>query len=270
MKKILKIFSILLCAIALNFSIFSNQAGSIFKENTGQTGSIEKKVLVAPEVQEILVLLETGLDIQKSRQGEPFIAKTMDDIFLNSDTVLIPTGSIITGEIIKVKKPGFIFKDAYISISIDTIKTGSEKTVTLEPPFVTDIYDPASEKFQKKIITRLPSSIASSGSSFILGQGTSMTRGAILGISAGAGIMGGIFSGLIMPDKNKTRAQTCTKRAIGSTPPIKFHSMVSKGKVFRLKAGEFINIHFKSEDIKLIMDNFSTDKDSLSIEPLVR
>lgn len=260
MNKFLKIFSILLCVTALNTLLFPYHAGAVFDEESN-TGMLKnKRIPGIPESQQVLAVLRTDVDVKKSQKGEIFVAKTMDDILMDSKTILIPAESVLSGEILKVKKPGFIFKDAYIEISINKVENPSGEIFVLNPPFITEIYDPKSKKIKHKLITRLPSSIASSGSSFLLGQMTSMARSAIWGISTGAGIAGGIFSALVMPDKNETTGETCAKRAFGSTPPGTFKSIMSKGKNFKLKAGEFINIHFDKKSVKLMMDDFSSDK----------
>lgn len=255
-----KIFILFLCVIVFNFFVLAYPVHANFEESTKTTVPAEEKSAVIPEIQEVLVVLETELDVQESGEGGIFIARTMDDVVAPVDTVLIPKESILVGKIIKVKKPGFIFKDAYIRISIDAVTMPSGKIFTLNAPFITNIYKPNSKKFNNKIMAKLPSSLASSGSSFILGQASSLAREAIWGISLGAGMIGGVISGLLMPDKNKTRTRTSAERALGSTPPMTFKSAISKGKNFRIEAGQFINIHFDSEAVRLLMNDVPKNK----------
>ncbi len=252
MKKLVKIFFLLICLTAFNFSLLS-PAKAVFK----QTPAKKEKFSKIPEVQQVLAVLDTELDVEKSKEGDLFIAKTIEDVLFDERNVLIPSESVLLGTVYKVKKPGFIHKNAYINISIETITSPEGEITVLDPPFINEIYKPGTKKLKDKLFVRLPASIASSGSSFILGQGTSIARSAVWGISIGAGIVGGVFSGLVMPDKDKTTAQTCVERALSSTPPGRFKSIVSKGKGFSLAPGEFINVHFDRKAIRLMMDDFS-------------
>lgn len=249
-KNLLKMFSFLICFMVMNFLLFPNIAGAVF-DNKKNSETLQKND-DNYKFQEVLAVLKTPLNINDSKKDDIFTAKIMESLLISNNKVLIPADSILAGSIAMVKKPGFIFKDAFIKISIDTIIIDSDKTIVLTPPFETNIYSPEHKGVKKKFLSKLPSSIASSGSSFILGQATSMGRGAVWGISTAAGIFGGIFSGLTMPDKNKTSIKTCADRAFDSTPPGTFTSIISKGKSFKLDSGEYINIHFDKNAVKHI------------------
>ncbi|HSA06179.1 MAG TPA: hypothetical protein P5556_03270 [Candidatus Gastranaerophilales bacterium] len=264
MKKLKKIFPLFLCSIVLSFSTFSFSMATSIKEDINKNNPTTKSFSEIPKSQQILTVLKTSLNVEKSLPGDSFNAEIMDNIFINDNIIIIPSGSMLSGEIIKVNKSGFIYKNSYIRISINKITDPSGKTTVLTPPFVTDIYAPDAKKIKDTIISKLPSSIISSGSSLVLGQTSSLAKYAVWGISTGAGMLTGVISGILKPDENAAMTQTCAKRAFDATPAVTLSMLTQKGKNFTLESGQFINIYFDKKTIKLMMKEFTDENKPIS------
>lgn len=236
-----KTFSILLCVIALNFLMIPQSQGAFLK----------KKEL--SDYQQILTVLKVDLDVKTSRKGDVFMAKLMDAIFYDEKTILIPAESVLLGQIIKAQKANWFKKNSYIRFTINSVTSPAGEVLILNPPYITEVFAPDSKKMKNKLLSRLPSSIAYSGSSFLLGQSSSLAQGAIWGISVGAGMCAGAISGFIAPDKNKTKQKTGMSRVFNATPVVSsLNIMLSKSSNFSLKSGEYITIYLNKNAIKLM------------------
>ncbi len=265
MKKFSKVIFISLCVLTISLDWSLYPANAVINDNkTGEEAPAGDNSRDIKEVQEVLVILKTMLDAENSQVGEIFTAKTMDDLFLADNTILIPSESILTGKILRLKKPGYVFKDGYITILIDVITPPEGNPIVLNQSFTLDIYSPNRKKPGKGLIAELPSSLASSASSLILEEKTALAEGAIWLISIGAKIVGGFCSGLMMPEKDKTRVNSGLKRAFDKTPPMSYRFLTTKDKDFRLEPGDFINIRFDRETINLIVKHLPEDKAPVS------
>lgn len=264
MRKLARIFSLLLCVVALNFLIRPYSAWAALKGNSQEKNTTEKDDSKIPKLQQILVLLESDLNTEKSQKGDVFSAEIMDDVLIDNNTVLIQKGSRIYGQITKVRKSTIIYKKPYIKLSVDTVENPSGQIITLDKPFKTEIYPPGSEKFKEKMLKDLPATIASSGSSFVLGQSSAMAKNAVWGISTGAGIAMGFISGFIIPNKNQSKTVTGMKRAFDSTPAGTLTMLIKKEKNLNLEPGQFLNIYFAGDAIRQMAKNFSV-KDASAV-----
>ncbi len=202
--------------------------------------------------QPVLAMLETGLDSSTSKEGDQFIAEIMEDLLSENKTV-IPKQSNVYGSVIKVKRPGAMSKDAYISLKITKIKTPDEKILSIEEkPIIIQVIPLVSKGKKGDLIKKLPGSVANTATSIVINRYCSFAYPAVWAIGTGAGMAVSAASGVVFPDANKSRRESSASRAIGSTPVGYANYAFKKGENFSIESGQYINISFDMETIQYI------------------
>lgn len=212
------------------------------------------KTIDTPLRQPVLSLLQTGLDSNTSKEGQEFSAKLIEDVFFAS-LILIPKNSTVYGTVLKTQKAGLIGKDAYVKLKITKIKT-DDKTISLEEnPMVIEVSPPDYNEKKDNFLTHLPSTIADSATSLVLGKYSGIADAGIWAISSSAGMAAGVISGLVFPDEGKSRGQSSAQRALDSTPLGTASTVVKKGSDFHFDPGQYICIFFDRKTVEYIRDN---------------
>ncbi len=207
--------------------------------------------------QPILSIIETKIDSKISKEGEEFSSKLMEDVFYNGE-VLVPKTSMAYGIILKIKKAGKMDKDALIKLQINKIKMPDEKIISIEnKPMIVEISKLAYTTKKENFFAKIPSTVANTATSVVLGNYSSIADVAVWAISTGAGITAGMISGIISPDDGKTRSATSAERALDSTPIGSVKTAVKKGNDISLKPGQYICIVFDLKTVKQIKQNIS-------------
>ena len=202
-------------------------------------------------------MIETGLNSNTSQEGQEFSAKLMEDVFYDGQT-LIPKSSMVYGSVLKVKKAGQLNKNAFIQLKIVEIKTSDEKIISIkDKPMIVEVYQPVYETKKENFIKQLPGTIASTATSVVLGNTSSIADAAVWAISTGAKITVGAISGIIAPDEGKSRGETSAERALDSTPLGAVNIVVTKGEDICLNPGQYICISFDRKTVEYIKETIS-------------
>jgi len=248
--------------LSLNFTALSYAKTDSNPQTDDKKAVLEEKVRTNPIRQQILSMLETGLNSNTSQEGQVFSAKLMEDVFYD-EQALIPKFSIVYGSIVEIKKAGQLSKNAFIKLKITEIKTPEEKIISISnKPMIIDIYQPVYKSKKENFIKELPGTIVSSATSIALGRFSSFADAAVWGISTGAKMTVGVVSGVVSPEDGKTRGETFAERALNSSPLGSVNMVVKKGEDIVLDSGQCISILFDRETVEHIKENISSTQNN--------
>jgi len=243
--------------LCLNFTVLSYAKPDSNAQTDSKKTILEKKAVKNPLRQPVLSLLETQLDSNLSKEGQEFSAKLMEDVFYDGQT-LIPKSSTVYGSVLKVKKAGSLNKDAFIQLKIVEIKTPDEKIISIkDKPMIVEVSRPVYNTKKESFIKQLPGTIASTATSVVLGNTSSIADAAVWAISTGAKITVNFVSGIISPDEGKSRGESSAKRALDSTPIGSVSTVVKKGEDICLNPGQYICISFDRQTVEYIKETIS-------------
>lgn len=206
----------------------------------------------------VLALSRREFDNLSNKEGEQFSAKLVEDVLLDKK-VIIPSGSVINGEISKIKLPKqYPCRDGEIHLVINKIETKDKQIINVEKGKVTGIVlHPYAKTLVEKAVTKAPITATYQAISIPLSITTDISTPVTFGIATGAAATVGALSGYIKPDKDKTRTETAKFRAIGATPIGTVRYFVNKGKKAKLKKGDGLFISFDVKFLKSISLNKS-------------
>jgi len=251
--------------LSLNFTVLSYAKPDSNVQTDSKKTVLKEKAVKNPLRQPILSMLETKLDSNLSKEGQEFSAKLMEDVFYDGQAV-IPKSSAVYGSVLKVKKAGQLNKDAFIQLKIVEIKTPDEKIISIkDKPMIVEVFQPVYNTKKESFIKELPATIASTATSVVLGNTSSIADAAIWAISTGAKITFSAIAGVISPDEGKSRGESSAQRVLDATSLSSVSTVVKKGEDISLNPGQYICISFDRLTVEYIKETISCTQNNHAV-----
>lgn len=194
----------------------------------------------------VLVALNAPISSHTAQPGDKFEAKTVEP--MNSGDYTLPLGTILQGEVIKVKKERQPSADAFVLVRVNSLVFTDGKTYEFKKdnPKI-ELMDPKAYKFEEKTIRRLPPNIASAGSSIALSTASNLPGGVIFAIGTGVSLLTGAIYGAVYPDKFRSRYESAASRGYYSTSVGTANSLINKGYDVKLAMNDMVLVTFSNE-----------------------
>lgn len=145
-------------------------------------GSNGRKMTNIPEGTTVKVFLEQPVSTESNTSGDTFMAKTLEPIQVDGETV-IPAGTPVKGELQDVQKPGHVKGRAQMTLDFNAIQTPEGKDYSISTQPITLKAASGTEGDIEKIT-------AGALAGAIIGGLTKGSKGAAIGAIVGAGAGG--------------------------------------------------------------------------------
>ncbi len=243
MKRII----ICLLTIFIVFSYFAVPSSAFwpFKSKAAKINAEELKVLA---------YTQDTLDSRSAKAGDKLCFITLEDVLIN-EKVILPSGSLLNGNIHKVKKIGRLSNHAKVDIKISLIKLKNGKTLEIdENGWIISFKNPNIKTMKKKIWEKAPILAAGYATTIPLGAFTELGTGVIYLIGSAASVTAGGVSGAMYPNPGQTRYQSCLNRAYNSTAMGYANTVFGKGKNVIMKSGVSVMLVISKDALNLLME----------------
>lgn len=217
----------------------------------GLTSPVIAQGNAVPRKLDVLALSRSNLDNYTTKVGDPFYSRTVEDIVLNSQTV-VPTGSVISGTVTDVKLPKrFPVREGKIFIALNQIQTPDGKVYDLQNQAIRGVViSPSSKNLHRRVIEAIPPRFAGYGTTIPLNRATDMNNGVIYAIGTGASAIAGAAVGFIAPGKYQTRLVSAANGFIDGTPIGPIRGFVAIGAPASIADGDGITLTLDRKTIE--------------------
>jgi hypothetical protein len=176
---------------------YGNQANDFYNGsgvlNNKEGVSLRGRVSTIPKGTMLMIKLDQPVSSFSNRVGDQISATLENDIFVN-DSIAIPAGSQVQGQVANVQEAGHMGKHGTVDIRFNAIKTPDNQLVPIRAHVVTTDQSGIlkGDTYKKDVLKGVAIAAGGTGVGTLMG----LSAGALIG-SAGAGALFGLSAGAL-------------------------------------------------------------------------
>ncbi|EKE02288.1 MAG: hypothetical protein ACD_20C00402G0018 [uncultured bacterium] len=262
-----RFFVFLLLFLSVVHTNFANQSyAQVAPGKLSAQPELKKYELTEDVVNDkLLAISRTYLDTKTTNIGEPFSAKVVENLIVG-ENIVVPSGSILTGQVIEVRRPGIrpINKNGQIKVSINQLETPDGQIISLAGREINGlVISQYAKTLQRRVVERIPTLAVTNGTSIPLNEATDLNGGVVYAISTGARAVTGFMTGLIAPEPGRTRIASAFRMGAFETPIGTAYQFLTPGYDVQINSGDSIVFSFDEPTIAKIQEQYTVARASV-------